>query len=398
MRGQIAGLIVATEEVEGAAMLRAELPVAGQTLLEQQVRLLAGCGLAHIIVVVEQMTPSLVAAADRLRRDGLAVDYARSAAEAAVRMSEPWLLLVADGLVTDQSAVDLLLAEAGAAILTVPNAPAFGAHELIDPGARWAGLLAIDTARFQAMVELLGDWDLQSTLLRTAVQAHAARVTGAGGDPAPLLVPVTHADDALAAEQAISARAVRRHTGLADRYILAPIARAAAPFAMGAMLDPQWFRGGAALATLLATFGFLAGWPSVGLVFLLLAGPLDTLGRHLAALAQRSRRDHRRWSLVRLGLSAAALLALAWHVCWTYVDWGPLAAAMGTLAALTASTTHQRWIGRPARSPLWLAETDNLIWLLVPFALAGWWGLGLAAQAALAFASLIKLQQLTGRG
>jgi hypothetical protein len=398
MRGQIAGLIVATEEVDGAAMLRAELPVAGQTLLEQQVRLLAGAGIAHIVVVIEQMTPAIVAAADRLRRDGLAVDYARTAGEAAGRVSEPWLLLLADGLVTDQSAVDLILAEPGTAILTVPNAPAFAAHELIDPAARWAGLLAIDTARFDAMAAQLGDWDLQSTLLRTAVQAHAARVPALGGEPAPLLAPVADGEGALAAEQAISARAVRRHTGLADRFVLAPIARLAAPFAMGAMLDPQWFRGGAAAATLLATLAFLLGWPGVGLGFLLLAGPLDTLGRHLAALAQRSRRDHRRWSLARLGLSAAALLALAWHTAWANVDWGPVAAALGTLAALTASTTHQRWIGRPARSPLWLVETDNLIWLLLPFALAGWWTLGLTAQAALAFASLIKLQQLTGRG
>lgn len=398
MRGQVAGLIIATEEVEGVAMLRAELPVTGQTVLEQQVRLLAEAGIGHILVLAEQLTPALVAAAERLRRDGIAVDVARDADEIAQRAAAPWLLLLADGMVTDQSAIDLALAEAGATILTVPNAPAFESYELIDHDARWAGLLVLDLARFRNTVAMLGDWDLQSTLLRTAVQAHAARVAVTAGEPTPLLVPVLDPDAAQRAEQAIVARAVRRHGGLADRYVFAPIARLAAPAAMRAMLDPIWFRIGAAALTALAATLFLLDWPRTGLLGLLLAGPVDTLGRQLAALSGRAARDHRRWTMARDGLSAAALLALAWHVGWTNVDWGPLAAAIGTLASLGATATHRRWIGRPARRPLWFAETDNLIWLLVPFALLGWWGLGLAAQAALAFATLIKTQQLTGRG
>jgi hypothetical protein len=398
MRGQVAGLIIATEEVEGVAMLRAELPVTGQTVLEQQVRLLADAGLGHILVLADQLTPALVAAADRLRRDGIAVDIARDPDEIAQRAAAPWLLLLADGMVTDQSAIDLALAEAGTTILTVPNAAAFGDYELIDHEARWAGLLVLDLARFRSTVGMLGDWDLQSTLLRTAVQAHAARVPVAAREPAPLLVPVVDPDAAQRAEQAIIARAVRRHGGLADRYIFAPLARLAAPAAMRAMLDPMWFRLGASALTLLAAVAFLLGWPATGLAGLLCAGPVDTLGRQLAALSGRAARDHRRWTLVRDGLSAAALLALAWHVGWTNVDWGPIAAALGTLAALAATVTHRRWIGRPARRPLWFAETDNLIWLLLPFALLGWWGVGLAAQAGLAFATLLKTQMLTGRG
>lgn len=397
MRGQVAGLIIATEEVEGVAMLRAELPVTGQTVLEQQVRLLAEAGLGHILVLADQLTPALAAAADRLRRDGIAVDIARDADEVAQRAAAPWLLLLADGMVTDQSAVDLALAEAGTTILTVPNAPAYDAYELIDQDSRWAGLLVLDLARFRATVNMLGDWDLQSTLLRTAVQAHAARVPVTAGEPASLLVPVVDPEAAHRAEQAIVARAVRRHGGLADRYIFAPIATLAAPAAMRAMLDPQWLRIGAAALTIVAALLFLLDWPRTGLAALLLAGPVDTLGRQLAALSGRAARDHRRWTMVRDGLSAAALLALAWHVGWTIVDWGPLAAALGTLASLAATATHRRWIGRPARRPLWFAETDNLIWLLVPFALVGWWGLGLAAQAALAFATLLKTQALTGR-
>lgn len=397
MRGQIAGLIVASEEAEGVAMLRAELPVAGQTVVEQQVRLLAEAGLGHILVLAEQVTPALARAAEHLRRDGIGIDLARNVDEAAQRLSAPWVLVVSDGLVTDQSALDTLIAAGSAAILTVPNSAAFEPFELIDPQARWAGLLMLDLARFQATAGMLGDWDLQSTLLRTAVQAHATRVPLTAGDPPPLLQPVVDPASAGAAERGIVARAVRRFTGLADRYLLAPVARLAVPYAMHAMLDPRWFRLGSVAAIAIGAALILAGWPGIGLAALLVSGPVDALGRQLAALSGRGAREHRRWTRVREGAAVAALLALAWLVGWINVDWGPGAAALGTLGSLGAAASHRHWIGRPARRPLWFAETDNLIWLMLPFGLAGWWGLGLAAQAALAFASLIKLQQLTAR-
>lgn len=398
MRGSIAGLIVANEEAENCALLRAELPVAGQTLMEAQARLLAGAGVSPIVVIAEQLTPALAAGAERLRREGLAIERARDAADAVARMGDGPALLLSDGLVTDMAALERLLAAPAPAIVTVPNQPEYGDHELIDPEARWAGLLLADAELLRGTAAMLGDWDLQSTLLRNAVRAGAVRLSLPAGEAAPLLAPVFDIEGAYLAERAISARAVRRPAGLADRWLFAPLARLAAPRAMQAMLDPQWFRGGSVAATTLAAGAFLLGWPATGLGLLLAAGPLDALGRHLAALGRRNRRDHRRWSLARIGLSAAALLALAWHLTRATGDGAPLVLALATLAFLAAGTTHQRWVARPADAPLWLAETDNLIWLLLPFALGGWWAAGLAAQAALAFASLLKLQHLTRPG
>jgi hypothetical protein len=399
MRGPTAGLIVASEEAEHGVALRAELPLAGQTVLEHQARLLAEAGVAPIIVLAEQRTAALSAAVDRLRRDGLPVDLARSATEAAQRIGDTQrVLLTADGLVTEPAMITAMLAAPGPAVLTVPNRAEHAGHELIDAGARWGGLLLTDPLLFRQTADMLGEWDLSSTLLRQAVQSGAAQLPAAAAAPAPMLALVANPAAALAMEQALAERVVRRPAGLVDRFVSAPLARLAAPRAMAAMLDPLWFRAGAAAATVAAIATVLVGWPGAGLAALLLAGPLDTLGRFLAGIGRRNRRDHRRWSRARELLSAAALAALAWQLATASGTGTPVALAAATLAALAAGETHRRWIGRPVQPPLWLAEQDNLIWLLLPFAAMGWWTAGLAAQAGLAFASLIMLQRLTARG
>ena len=164
---------------------------------------------------------------------------------------------------------------------------------------------------------------------------------------------------------------------------------------MAAMIDPAWLRGGASLLLVLAALTFMGGWRWPGLILAMLSGPVDVLGRHLGALTMRLRKDHRRWPQLRLGAASAALLALSWNA--RDFGWGTIALAAATLGFMTALIEHERWIGKPPRRPAWLAETDALIWLLLPFALMGWWPAGLAAQAALAFVSLVAVQRLARR-
>ncbi|HYZ49164.1 MAG TPA: hypothetical protein VE567_09760, partial [Sphingomonas sp.] len=180
-----------------------------------------------------------------------------------------------------------------------------------------------------------------------------------------------------------------------DRYLFDPLARALAPRAMAAMIDPAWLRAGAVGFLILSILTLLAGWRWTGLALAMFSGPVDTLGRHLAALTMRLRRDQRSWMRWREGAASAVLLALGWNL--REFGWGTVAIAAATLASLGALHEHERWIGRPSQRPPWLAEPDSLIWLLAPFALLGWWPVGLAAQAGLAFASLLKVQRLTGR-
>ena len=80
----LAALIFASQTIDdGSDMLRAALPLAGATLLEHQVRRAVRAGAHHIVVLVERLPAPLIAAIDRLRRDGNRVDIARSVADAA---------------------------------------------------------------------------------------------------------------------------------------------------------------------------------------------------------------------------------------------------------------------------------------------------------------------------
>jgi hypothetical protein len=389
----LTGLIIACEDVAGGAGLRAELPVAGQTVLEQQARVLAEAGAERTIVIAQQLPQGLAAGLARLRRDGLVVEVLRRVDDVAQRLRpDDRLLMLGDGIVTDTAAAERLLQASAPAILTIPDAPETREWELIDASARWAGMLLVDGELVRRTARMLGDWDLQSTLLRNAVQAGAERVPLERG---PLLAQVADSAAALAAEQAISQAAARRPAGLLDRYVFDPLARALAPRAMAAMIDPAWLRGGASGLLMLAAITFMAGWRWPGLVLAMLSGPVDVLGRHLAGLTMRLRKDHRRWTQLRHGAASAALLALGWNT--RDFGWGTLALAAATLGGMTALLEHERWIGRPQRRPAWLAEPDLLIWLLVPFAVLGWWPAGLAAQAALAFGSLLTVQRLTRR-
>lgn len=389
----LTGLIIACEESAGGGTLRAELPLAGQTVLEQQARLLAELGAERVIVIAEQLPQGLAGAVNRLRRDGLAIEVVRQVDDVAQRVRpEERLFLLGDGVVADQAAAERLLSAPVPSILVLPDSPETRDWELIDATARWAGMLLADGDLVRRTARMLGDWDLQSTLLRNAIQAGAERVPLSAS---PLLAQIGDFETALAVEQAISRGAARRHTGLLDRYVFDPIARALAPRVMSAMIDPAWLRAGASVLLGMAALTLVSGWRWPALILALLSGPVDTLGRHLGALTLRTRRDKGRWTEVRRVTAAAALLALGYNLL--DFGWGSLALAMATLGFMTGFHEHERWIGRPSPRPLWLAEPDALIWMILPFALAGWWPAGLAAQTVFAFVSLLALQRTTRR-
>lgn len=387
----LTGLLVAGEEAQGG--LRAELAVGGQTVLEHQSRLLADAGAARIIVIAEQLPSNLALAVTRLRRDGIAVEVVRQVDEVAQRVQpHEKLLMLADGVIADGGALERMLSRPAPAILVLPDAPETRGWELIDAVSRWGGVMVSDGELVRRTARMLGEWELQSTLLRNAIQAGAERV------PAEAIAVLARVDDsasAQAAEQAIGRAAARRHSSLLDRYLFHPLAQLAAPRAMAAMIDPAWLRGGSAGLLIIAALLFLTDWRGLGIGAALLSGPVDALGRHIASLSMRLRRDRHYWRKMRQAASALALVALGWNL--REFGWGTLALTGSTLGFAAATSEHERWIGKPSPRPLWLADADALAWLLLPFALGSWWTTGLVAQAVYAFASLIALQRLTRR-
>ena len=156
--------------------LRALLPLAGRTLLEYQVRCAAAAGAAPIVVVVERVPQALQDAFERLRLDGIGVFPVSDVQEAVSRFEAgSMILLIGDGDRAAGRLVAALAEEPEPAVATVPDDEAHEDFERIDAESRWAGVALVDCALLGSTAAMLGDWDLQSTLLRRALQEGALR-------------------------------------------------------------------------------------------------------------------------------------------------------------------------------------------------------------------------------
>ncbi len=217
----LAALISAYHEAGEAGLLRAVLPIAGRTVIERQARLAAAAGATRIIILVECMPAELSAAIERLRRDRVPVQIAREAADAAEAIdAADRLLLIGDGAIVDDGQLRRLAAGEGHAVLTVADGAYGELYERIDGQSRWGGAAAIDGALLRATVAMLRDWDLQSTLLRRALQGGARQL--AADTPVAIL---DRTSDSAALESRILANALETRGGWID-YLLGPLERA----------------------------------------------------------------------------------------------------------------------------------------------------------------------------
>jgi hypothetical protein len=384
MRVALAALIAAYHESADPGVLRATLPLAGRTVLERQARLAAAAGASPIVVLVERMPPALGAALDRLRREGVPVQLARSAEEAADAVdSHDRVLLVADGAIADPTQLERVAAADGAAVLTVPDAGFGELYERIDAASRWAGVALVDGDMLGDTAAMLRDWDLQSTLLRRVLQG-GARHLAADGPVAILDGP----DDLAGLERQILAGARIAEGGWAQR-LLAPIERAATHLLMAGPVGPHAAGIAAAALTGLGAGAFAYGWFRTGLALMLIATPLDGIAARLARLRMQDDIGRSWWCYLLPLFAGAALVALSYALAPVH-GWGMVLLAFTTLAFLIALGIETE--GKKPRARLYLAEPKSMAWMMLPFAAFDAWHAGLAALFAYAAASFFWAQ------
>jgi len=306
----VGGLIGAYQEDDSGG-LRALFPLAGRTLVEYQVRCAAAAGAAPIVIIVERVPKALQDAFERLRLDGIGVFPVSDVAEAVSRFEAGSLiLLVGDGIVPPADLVMAMAEEPEPAVLTIPDNDAHAAFERIDAESRWAGVAVVDAHLLGSTAAILGDWDLQSTLLRRTLQEGAIRVPVAGIGGEPLLVE--KADDLQDFEHRlfIASRGVR--PDWVSRFLLPPLEEFATEHLMETAVRPIWLIWGALALTLGGAFCFTRGWLGAGLIMLLFSMPLDLIANRLATLRLKPF-PARLLSRVALWPAAGlALLALGW--------------------------------------------------------------------------------------
>ncbi|MGZ8997921.1 MAG: hypothetical protein ACXW2T_03595 [Allosphingosinicella sp.] len=381
----LAALIAAYHESGEAGSLRATLPLAGRTLLERQSRLASAAGASPIVIIVETIPPALSSALDRLRRDRLPVVVARSAEEAAEAI-DPFdrLLLVADGAVIDLDQLRTLAGVPSNAVLTVSDSGFGDVYERIDGSTRWAGAAIISGALLRETAPILRDWDLQSTLLRRALQGGASHVAADG--PVAILDCTSDLADL---ERRILAAASPAGAGWASR-LLAPVERAMTSMTIASPAGPQLIGLASALLTSLAALAFFYGWLWIGLFKLLLATPLEGTALRLAKLRMQDEVRHSWWAYLLPLFSATALIALSYSLAASR-GWGTVLLAFVTLAFLFALRIESE--SRRVRFAILLAERRGMAWLLLPFAFVGLWHAGLAVLFAYSAGSFFWAQR-----
>ncbi|MEO6255230.1 MAG: NTP transferase domain-containing protein [Sphingomicrobium sp.] len=382
------GALIGAYQENGSGELRALLPLAGRTLFEYQARCVAAAGAAPIVVLVERVPPALYEAFERLRVDGLPVIPVSDGNEAASRFEAGSLiLLVGDGVAAPADLLAQLAEEAEPAVATVPDDEPHENHERIDASSRWAGVALINGRTLGATAAMLGDWDLQSTLLRRALQDGALRVRVASTGE-PMLAESAEQLGEFERGLIASSRGVRNDW--ASRFVLPVIEEFSTERLLDTSVRPQWLIWSALTLTVAAAFAFTRGWlgPAIGL--LALSTPLDLVARRLAALRLRPLPPRSISGRLLWPAAGLALLALGWRLFQHGGGWGSVATAVTVVAFAEAARIEQGHDELPGQ--VWLFSRRNAILAAVPFAIAGQWAPCLVALALYAAGSFFYVQ------
>lgn len=387
----LSGLLFAIDDADDRpGRLTATLPFAGVTLIEYQARLLIAAGAAQIIIVVARLTPELLGAIARIAQRGVVVDTVRSAVEAAEKLHPlSRLVVLADGLITTEDMIALVLRDGGQdALVVVPEAGAEPGLERVGGQMAWSGVARLDPRRVAEVAALPRDYDLQSTLLRMAAQARATHIL-LPADAEKAGHGIVHRAEALDARgRAVVARLVSGRRSWFDRYILAPVARLALPRLVERAVPAHVAGSAGAGLGLLGLALIVFSFPALGLT-VAVAGTLALgLGETLAGLRdeQGAARGH---SAAIAGLAALAIAALGWHYYHALAE--EIAPVLALMLIILGILAERAGLYRFRRR--WWASPPAYLLVVLPLALlgTGLWGLVLAGiYAIVTLASAIE--------
>lgn len=383
------GALIGAYQEDEAGALRALLPLAGQTLIEYQARCVAALGAAPVLVLVERVPVALNEAFERLRGEGIAVVAVGDGVEAASRFETgSQVLLVADGIAPDMSDLARIADDNEAMVMTVPDDEHHGGFERIDAGNRWAGLARVESGLVGATAAMIGDWDLQSTLLRRAVQAGVRLVRASSGEGAGPFLAEGGAMASFEQRLLLASRGAR--SDWVSRYLLPLVEEIATERLMESRVRPEWLMRFALALTVAAAFSITRGWLVAAVAMLVLTTPLDLVARRIGLLRLRPLSPGLPSKRLLWPAAALALVALGWFVSRHGGGWGALVAALSAAAFAEATRVERSGLQPPGSH--WYFSRRAAIVLAVPFAALGWWNAYLSLLAFYAATSFFLAQ------
>lgn len=377
-------IICATKPAgEAAGVLRSGLSFAGQTLVEYQARQAAEAGAGHVMIVVGAVTQALSRAVDRLTADGISVALIRdmvSLIREAPRSAD--VLLVADGLIVPQRYYAQMGNESGNALLVVEENAATTNLERLNAHSRWAGIARFAPELLFNTLDMIGDWDLELTLVRAAVQSGYKPVHANIEDvmEGRLALVSRQADADLVTEALLARPATPTGEAGAERYLLGPLANLLAPALLRAQVPAGQARMAAFAVGALGLITAFLAWPIIALILCLAGIALSLTADNLAALARRGGQDI--WA--SLGVQAIVIVSLA----LVAVNADRMLDGLYLALSLAMSALALRAMGRTARWTWAMMTPGSACCLILLAALAGYVQAGFVAVICVAILSL----------
>jgi hypothetical protein len=340
-------------------------------------------GARHIVALVDQMPSSMVSALDLLREDGIAVDIARDAADAADRIHpDEQLLLIADGIVADNSTVERVAKNATAILLCTDGESGFQSVERIDAGCHWAGLALLDGHILRETASIVGEWALGPTLLRRAVQLGTARIFVETQVAAHAVIhfPRSQSEADLVARNLAAATAIDGSATMARGY--RALLNMISPRLIGIDIPTGYVASVPLILSLVASLLSVAGWMKAGLVLFLLAPLIAGHAQTLARISGRPEQALGYYERCRLPVAFVLLALAGWDISRFPDAWGPLALGVWAAASLTLANLpangKRDWFPEPESNALILLSASLVGQPIIGLILAV--GHGLAAQ------------------
>jgi hypothetical protein len=293
----------------GMPRLRAMLPIAGMTLLEQQAEQARAVGVDRLLLLVDGVPPAMAEACDRIRARGLPVDLVREARDIIRHAAgAEQLLLVADGLVSSMQPWQAMAGTRGAALLVTEDALVTQDLERVDAATRWAGLAMLSGEAIRELADAPADWDPQLLMLRRAIQDGAPRLLWDSGQFVTGDIALVRGAAAMVAvEQRLVGRRGDDEVGIGARWLLGPLTRLFARPLLGAQGSGRMARAATLIAALAALGAILAGHGGACIAL----GLLAAFGRSIGDFVARFRPEGRMMRWLASGGIGAQLLAFA---------------------------------------------------------------------------------------
>lgn len=328
------GLISALRRTRDGT-LRADLALAGRSVLAWQVALLQSLGVERVLCLNDgTSSAALLPMQHSIEASGGAFHVIKGfAALPALVRAEDDLVILTDGLVPNPEVLRALLGGEGALQRLVAAIPADHAlaadhpddFERIDAARHWAGVLVMRGAAVQHLADFPEDADAISVLLRLALQAGTPCSDLAPRELVPESWLLAESTDAVALhQQSLIAGAAEAADLRAPMTALS--ARLVCALAPRGLERGGVVAGGLALALLLG--GVMAaalGLPSGGIFLAGLGAFAARISIDYNAMSARlQRQDYRGGSVMDTAVDVLAALAL-WFALAPWPEWQPLA-------------------------------------------------------------------------